>query len=411
MNEQAAEAESADRSAWGFGTATVHAGERAPRPDFTPVSTPIYSTVGYLQDDMEACDAIFGGERPGYVYTRYRNPTVSALETAVAALELGDGAVAFGSGMAALHAALLATGLKAGDRVVASRDIYGATFALLSTTLRDLGIETTFVNANDLDQVERALSETRPRVVLVETITNPLMFVSDIDRLADIAHRVGAVLLVDNTFASPYLVQPLRLGADIVVHSATKFLGGHGDVTGGVVVGNQALVDSLTALIKLTGGILGPFEAWLTLRGVKTLALRVERQCANALRVARWLAQDPRIARVNYPGLPGHPQHGLAGRQLRPGCYGGMVSFELAKAGRGEVLRFMDALRLCLPVTTLGDVYSELLYPASSSHRALTPEQRAEFGIGEGLVRMSVGIEEADDILADLDQALAAGSG
>jgi cystathionine gamma-synthase/methionine-gamma-lyase len=309
--------------------------------------------------------------------------------------------------MAALHGALLGAGLEAGDRVVASRDIYGATFALLSTLFPTLGVEATFVDGNDLAQVADAVAEKRPKVVLVETITNPLMFVTDLPRIIEIARQAGAYVLVDNTFASPYLVQPLRLGADIVVHSATKYLGGHGDVTGGVVVASGPILLNLHNLIKLTGGILGPFEAWITLRGVKTLALRVERQCQNALRVARWLAGHRRVAKVNYPGLAEHPQHALATRLLRSGCYGGMISFELADDGQDGVLRFMEALRLCLPVTTLGDVYTELLYPAMSSHRALTPAQRAAFGIGEGLVRMSVGIEDAEDIIADLDQALA----
>lgn len=408
MTDQAAEAASGQASAWHFGTTAVHAGERATKPDFTPVSTPIYSTVGYILDNMEEVDAVFGGEREGFVYTRYGNPTVAALESALARLEVSDGAVAFSSGMAALHAALLATGLKEGDHVVASRDIYGATFSLLSTLFPTLGIGTTFVDANDLAQVEAAVAAKRPRVVLVETITNPLMFVSDIPRIGDICRQVGAYLLVDNTFASPYLLQPRTQGADIVVHSTTKYLGGHGDVTGGIVVGGEPIMSSLNSLIKLTGGILGPFEAWITLRGVKTLALRVERQCENALKVAKWLQGLPRIAKVNYPGLPEHPQHALACRLLRPGHFGGMISFELAGGGRDAVMRFMDALRLCLPVTTLGDVYSELLYPAMSSHRALTPAQRAAFGIGEGLVRMSVGIEDADDIIADLEQALAA---
>ncbi|MCL4533814.1 MAG: PLP-dependent aspartate aminotransferase family protein [Bacteroidetes bacterium] len=408
MTEQAAEAASGQASVWRFGTRAVHTGERAPKPDFTPVSTPIYSTVGYMLDTMEQVDAVFGGEREGFVYTRYGNPTVAALEQAVATLELGDGAVAFGSGMAALHAALLATGLKQGDRVVASRDIYGATFSLLSTLMPTLGIETTFVDGNDLAQVEAAVLEKNPRVVLVETITNPLMFVSDIPRIVEIGHRVQAYVLVDNTFASPFLLQPRAHGADIVVHSTTKYLGGHGDVTGGIVVGAEPVLSNLSSLIKLTGGILGPFEAWITLRGIKTLALRVERQCENALKVARWLSAHPRVAKVNYPGLEEHPQHALAASLLRPGRFGGMISFELAGGDRESVMRFMDALRLCLPVTTLGDVYTELLYPAISSHRALSPAQRAAFGIGEGLVRISVGIEDAEDIIADLGQALAA---
>jgi cystathionine gamma-synthase/methionine-gamma-lyase len=250
------------------------------------------------------------------------------------------------------------------------------------------------------------MAEEKPKAVFCEIISNPLLKVADVPAVAELAHAHGAEMIVDSTFATPYLVRPLTLGVDYVVHSSTKYLGGHGDVLGGVVVTSAARRKRLWELIKLTGGNLGPDQAWLTMRGLKTLPLRMAQHCRNAAAVAAWLAEHPRIAQVNYPGLPGHPQHAVATRLFRDGCYGGMVSFEIAGADRAQVFRFMEALELILPATTLGDVYSLMLYPAHSSHRTLSPEERAAIGIGEGLVRLSVGIEDVEDIIADLDQAL-----
>jgi cystathionine gamma-synthase/methionine-gamma-lyase len=355
---------------------------------------------------MEDLDGIFAGTRRGYVYTRYGNPTVTALEEAVAALEEGEAGLAFGSGMAAIHAALLAAGARAGSTVVATQDIYGATYALLDGLMRSQGVTTRFVNMTDLAAVEATCADLRPVALIVETISNPLLKVADLPALAEVAHRHGAALLVDNTFATPLLVQPLKLGADVVIHSATKYLGGHGDALGGVVVTSEATKAELFEILKLAGGNLGPHEAWLVLRGIKTLALRMRQHCENALAVAHWLKGHPRVSKVLYPGLPMHPQHALAGRLFQEQGYGGMVAFELSGAGQTEVFRFFEWLRLCRPATTLGDVYTLMLYPAHSSHRALSPEERARIGIGDGLVRMSVGIEAVEDILEDVEQAL-----
>ncbi len=387
----------------GFASRAVHAGERAPRPDFTPTATPIYPATAFVYDETATMDAVFGNERPGYVYTRYANPTTRAMEVAVADLEGTEEAVAFASGMGAIHAAILLDA-RAGDRVVAARDVYGATYAVLANVLSTLGVETTFVDLLDLPALERTLAEVKPVLVCGETVSNPLLRVADVAAVADLAHRHGARLLIDNTFASPFLVNPVRLGADSVVHSTTKYLGGHGDVTGGVVCADRERADRLRELLKLTGAVLGPFEAWLTLRGIKTLPLRLREQSANAARVAAWLRQRPGIVRVHYPGFA---DLGPAAAQFNGEERGGMVSFEL-NGGRTEVFRFLEALRLCLPATTLGDVYSLVLYPTISSHRALTPEQRAEVGIGDGLVRLSVGIEDVADVIADLDQAVTA---
>ena len=390
-------------------TRAVHAGMHSPRPDFIPTVPPIHPSVTYRYEHMEDLDAVFAGTRQGYVYTRYGNPTVTALEEAVAALEEGETALAFGSGMAAVHAALLATGARAGSTVVAAQDLYGATYALLSQLLQSQGVTARFVDVADLEAVEATCAKLGPVALLVETISNPRLKVADLPALAGIAHRHGAALLVDNTFATPCLVQPLNLGADVVIHSSTKYLGGHGDVLSGVVVTSEARRADLFEVLKVTGANLGPQEAWLVLRGIKTLALRMRQHCENGLAVARWLEGHPRVSQVLYPGLPSHPQHALAERLFGGQGYGGMVSFELAQAGQRQVFRFFESLRVCRPATTLGDVCTLVLYPAHSSHRALSPEERARIGISDGLVRLSVGIEAVEDLLSDLEQALESG--
>jgi len=276
---------------------------------------------------------------------------------------------------------------------------------VLTKLFAHLGVQTTFVDILDLDALAATIREVKPSLVAFETISNPLLRVPDIAAIATLAHAEGARLIVDNTFASPYLINPIRHGADVVVHSTTKYLGGHGDVTGGVIATTRERTAALREQAKLTGPTLGPFEAWLTLRGIKTLPLRVHRQSESAARVAAWLAGHPAVAQVNYPG---RGDLGSAASLFNNELRGGMVSFEVAGAGQPDIFRFFQALRLCVPATTLGDVYTLVLHPAMSSHRALTPEQRAEVGIGDGLVRLSIGIEDVEDITADLDQALEA---
>jgi cystathionine gamma-synthase/methionine-gamma-lyase len=370
------------------------------------VSTPIYPSVGYLYEDMTDLDGVFGGERAGYVYPRYGSPTVSALEEAIATLEGAEDAVAYASGMGAVHGALMGAGVRAGTAVVAAADLYGATYALLERTFGSLGVKVRFVDITNLAQVSQAVADKQPVVVLCEIVSNPLMKVADVPALAEVAHKSGAALIVDSTFATPYLFRPLEVGADYALHSATKYLGGHGDVMAGVVACSAERGHDLRERQKLLGANLGPQEAWLTLRGLKTLPLRMVQHCANAQAVAEWLSDQPGVARVNYPGLPDHPQHELAARLFGGVGFGGMLSFDLAGAGQAEVFRFMEALELVQPATTLGDVYSLTLYPAHSSHRQVGAEVRADLGIGDGLVRLSVGIEDAGDIIADLEQAL-----
>jgi cystathionine gamma-synthase/methionine-gamma-lyase len=385
----------------GFSSRAVHAGERAGPLPCTPTGTPIYPSSSFFYDAATS-DAVFGGEQPGYVYTRYANPTTRALETAIAALEGTDEAVAFSSGMAALHAAILGN-IKSGAKVVAARALYGATAALLTNIFSTLGVESTFVDIFDLAEVERVLHEVKPRVLLFETISNPLVRVADVPALVELARSVRATVVVDNTFATPVLVNPARFGVDVVVHSTTKHLGGHGDVTGGAIATSSERAYELVEIAKLTGAIPGPFESWLTLRGVKTLPLRMRQQCRNAAEIARWLQQHPKIARVHYPGLS-DDQPDIFNGDLR----GGVLAFEIDGADQAAVFRFFDSLELCQPATTLGDVYTLVLYPPMSTHRGLSPVERAQAGICDGLVRLSAGIEDAEDIIADLDQALAA---
>jgi cystathionine beta-lyase/cystathionine gamma-synthase len=389
-----------------FQTRAVHAGERVPPAAYTPVTTPIWPSVGYLYESMDDLDAVLAGTKHGEVYLRYSNPTTEAFENAIADLESAEAAQAYGSGMAAIHASLLAAGVKANTSVVAALDVYGATFSLLRSLFNSLGATVRMVNVTDHAEVEAALKETKAVVLYVESISNPLLKVADVPALANLAHRYGAALLADNTFASPYLFNPIKYGTDFVIHSATKYISGHGDVLAGVVATSKENISKLYELNKLVGGVLGPFEAWLALRGLKTLPLRMKQQCQNAQQVAEWLTKHPRVKKVNYPGLASHPQHALAKSLFEDKGYGGVLSFEIDGADKAKIYRFMESLKIFLPATTLGDVYSLVLHPATSSHRSLTVEERARVGIPDRLVRLSMGIESTDDILSDLESAL-----
>jgi cystathionine beta-lyase/cystathionine gamma-synthase len=389
----------------GMATRAVHAGERI-RPDgFLPMSTPIYSSASFLYDRVEEIDAISAGARPGFTYGRHHNPTNAALEEAVAALEGGGTAVSFGSGMAAILLALLAAGVEHGASVLASQDLYGVTMKFLTDVIERWGARVEFLDLFDPAKREQALAR-RPRVLLLESLSNPLLRIADLPQWISDARAQQTRVVVDNTFATPLLLRPLELGADFVVHSATKYLGGHGDLTGGVLVCRPEFSEEVRHFSRLVGAILGPFEAWLTLRGLKTLPLRFERQCANALEVARWLEAQPRVERVHYPGLPSHPDHERCQRILAGGRAGAVASFTIRGAGRPEVFRFINALELFLKATSMGDLQSLVLYPAISSHRDLAPKQRERMGIPDNLVRLSVGIEDVADLKADLAQAL-----
>jgi cystathionine gamma-synthase/methionine-gamma-lyase len=355
---------------------------------------------------MHTVDAVLAGEQAGYVYSRFANPTVVALEQVIAQLEGTEAALACASGMSALHLTMLAAGAGTGSAVLAAQDLYGGTHAMLAQVLHEQGVRIETADMTDLVTVAEAMQQSRPVAVVVETISNPLLRVIDIPALARLAHQAGAKLIVDNTFATPCLHRPAVHGADYVVHSATKYLGGHGDVTGGVIASSHAQCHRARELQRLVGNILGPNEAWLILRGIKTLFVRMRQQCHSATQVARFLSCQRRIKRVFYPGLPTHPQFSLCRRLFPTDMCGGLVSFELQGAGQKEVFRFMDALRVIVPATSLGDVTSLVLYPAHSSHRSLSEAERLTLGVTPSLVRLSVGIEETADIIGDLAQAL-----
>jgi cystathionine gamma-synthase/methionine-gamma-lyase len=370
-------------------TQLVHAGERQGPPEGQPVATPIYASATFTYDSMQEMDQVFGGEKPGYVYTRYGNPTTAVLETLMREMEDGAVACAYATGMAAVHAALIACDIKAGSTVLASQDLYGATTSLLNSVFSAFGVKTVTVDYSDLNQVREKARESRPQVLIAETISNPLLKVCDIEATAAIAREQNARLIIDNTFATPYLVQPLKLGADMVVHSATKYLGGHADAMGGIVVSRDEFdQQALFSVMKLVGGVLGVWDAHEILRGLKTLGVRLDRQCENARRLASHLNENARVRRVHYPNL------------------GGLVAIELRDDTKEAAFRFMDALQLGVRSTSLGDVFTSVLHPATSSHRDLLPARRQELGISDGLVRISVGIESIDDIITDVEQAL-----
>jgi cystathionine gamma-synthase/methionine-gamma-lyase len=387
-----------------FSTQAVHAGNDVPTPAGHPVAPAIYPAVTYTYDHMDDLSAALH-ENAGYSYSRYGSPTIALLEKAVATLEGAEDAVAYASGMAALHGAFAQANLTPDRPVVAARNVYGATYALLNKMYANTGA-LRWVEIADRAGVKAAIDQHHPRAVVLETISNPLLKIPDLPAITEWAHAAGAIVIVDNTFATPYLYRPIEHGVDVVVHSATKYLSGHGDVLGGIVATTSQRAHELRLQQRSFGANLGPFEAWLTLRGLRTLALRMREQCANAMQVALWLKDQPSIARVIYPGLTDHPDHDLARVLFRPGDFGGMVSFELRDAAEPQVFRFMEKLKLIQTGTSLGDVYSLLLYPAQSSHHALGREERLRQGIGDGLVRLSVGIEAAEDIIADLAQAL-----
>jgi cystathionine beta-lyase/cystathionine gamma-synthase len=387
-----------------FSTLAVQAGNDVSAIAGHPVSPSIYPAVTYTYDHMDDLSAALH-ENAGYSYSRYGSPTIAQLEQAVATLEGTEDAVAYASGMGALHGAFAQANITPDRPVVAARNVYGATYALLNKMYADSNA-IHFVEITDRDAVQAAIEQHQPRAVVLETISNPLLKIPDIPAITQWAHAAGAIVIVDNTFATPYLYNPIDHGVDVVVHSATKYLSGHGDVLAGVVATTAQRAHELRLQQRTLGANLGPFEAWLTLRGIRTLGLRMREQCANAMKVAQWLSEQPAIARVIYPGLPDHPDHELAKRLFRADHFGGMVSFELRDAAEPQVFRFMEALKLIQAATSLGDVYSLLLYPAQSSHHALGREERLRQGIGDGLVRLSVGIEDADDIITDLAQAL-----
>jgi cystathionine beta-lyase/cystathionine gamma-synthase len=387
---------------------TVHWSDRRKSGDFIPSATPIYTATSYIYESMEDLDRVFALEKQGPSYSRFDNPTRAALEELVRELEGGAGAVACASGMSALYLGLTAALIDRPKRVLAANALYGSTMHMLMSIFGPMGVEPSLVDVYDLAAVEKALADVKPGAMLIETISNPLLRVAAIDRIAELAREAAVPLLVDSTFATPMLLRPLEFGANIVVHSATKYLAGHGDVLGGVIIADKASFDTVRGLARTIGPVMGPFESYLTMRGIKTLALRVERQCSNACKVAQWLASEPKVDRVYFTGDPAHPDAATIARLFPRNQTGAMVAFELKGLARADVLAFMDRLKMIVRGTSLGDVHTMMLYPVMSSHRDISPKQRERMGIRENLVRMSVGIEAAEDIVADLAQALGA---
>ena len=382
-----------DPKSYGFATRAIHAGQ-PPDPTTGAVTVPVYLTSTYVQDGL--------GEHKGFEYTRVQNPTRFALEDNVASLEEGARGHAFASGMAAIAALL--TLVKTGEHVVVSQDVYGGTYRLFTQILERYGVRFSWVDATSLDAIEAAI-EPDTRLLFLETPTNPLMQITDLAAASELAHRHGVLVAVDNTFLSPYLQRPLTLGADVVMHSTTKFLNGHSDALGGVLVAKQRQHGEWFDFVqKSVGAVLAPFDSFLLLRGIKTLPVRMERHEANARAVAAFLGDHPKVHRVLYPGLPDHPGFTVQQRQARG--FGAMISFELGSYEAAK--RFLDRLEVMSLAESLGGVETLISHPATMTHASLPPERRARLGITDGLVRVSVGIEDCADLLADLERALGA---
>jgi cystathionine beta-lyase/cystathionine gamma-synthase len=384
-----------------FETLVARGGRDVPSAS-RPLTPPIYQTNVYVFEDMDTVESVWEHKSPGFVYGRYGTANHTMLEELVAALEGAEAAVACASGMGATTALVLAM-FEAGDHLVAARDLYGSTKAFLGDEARRLGIETEFVDATDPARILGALRP-RTRAVFVEALSNPLLRLADLPALAPELSRRGVELIVDSSLASPAVFRPIVHGATVVVHSLTKFISGHGDVTGGIVLGRAETVGRVRNAMIRAGANLGPFDAWLATRGARTLAVRLERQCASALTLAGFLEGHAAVARVHYPGLPSHPQHALA-KRLMPRLHGAMLSFDL-RGGAVAVERFMARTRLLEFAPSFGDVATTWTYPARTSHRRVAEEEQAAMGIGPGLIRVSVGLEDPDDLIADLGGAL-----
>ena len=387
----------------GLGTTAIHAGTL--KNLYGTLAMPIYQTSTFIFDSAEQGGRRFALEEDGYIYTRLGNPTTTVLENKIAALEEGEAAVATSSGMGALSSTLW-TVLKAGDHIVTDKTLYGCTFALMNHGLTKFGVEVTFVDTSNLDEVKKAMKK-NTRVVYLETPANPNLKIVDLEALAKLAHtNPNTLVIVDNTFATPYMQKPLKLGADIVVHSVTKYINGHGDVIAGLVITNKELADQIrfVGLKDMTGAVIGPQEAYYIIRGMKTFEIRMERHCKNARAVVDFLNKHPKIEKVYYPGLETHPGYEIAKKQMKD--FGAMISFEL-KGGFEAGKALLNNLSLCSLAVSLGDTETLIQHPASMTHSPYTKEEREAAGITDGLVRLSVGLENIEDIIADLEQGLA----
>ncbi len=389
-----------DRENWRFDTLAVRSGQI--HTSEGEHSEPIFPTSSFVFSSAAEAAARFSGESPGNIYSRFTNPTVRTFEQRLAALEGGEACVATASGMSAILATCAAL-LKAGDHMVASRSIFGTSVVLFRNYLGRFAVETSFVSLTDIEEWKRAIRK-NTRLLFLETPSNPLTEVADIEALARLAHEHGCLLVVDNCFCTPALQRPLALGADIVVHSATKYIDGQGRCLGGAVVGDRERVGKeVFGFLRTAGPSMSPFNAWVFLKGLETLGLRMKAHSANATALAQWLSHQPGIGRVFFPGLPSHPQHALARRQQSD--FGGLISFEL-EGGKAAAWKLIDALRIISITANLGDTKSTVTHPATTTHGRLTPEERAQSGISDGLVRISVGLEDVEDLKEDLERGL-----
>jgi methionine-gamma-lyase len=391
------------RTKGGFATRAIHIGHKAAEVSGA-LTPPVFMTSTYAFESAEAGEEIFRGEREGYVYGRTRNPTQAIFEERIASLENAEAGLAAASGMAAFSSTLW-TLLQAGDRVVIDHTLYGNSFVLFVRGLTRFGVKVTVADLTKLDVAASAIAKTAPKLVFFESPANPNLRIIDIAAISQMAHDAGALLIVDNTFATPVLQQPLLLGADLVVHSATKFIGGHGDLIAGAVAGRKEMIDSIrrNGLRYFTGATIAPMTAFLLLRGLKTLELRMERHCASALAIAQLLEQHPAIASVSYPGLSQSPFHSLARRQMTG--FGGLIACEL-RGGKKEGMAFMNRLALVTRAVSLGDAETLVQHPASMTHSTYTQEERQKHGISDGLIRFSIGLETLSDLKDDILQAL-----
>ena len=387
---------------YGLGTTAIHAGTL--KNLYGTLAMPIYQTSTFIFDSAEQGGRRFALEEAGYIYTRLGNPTTTVLENKIAVLEEGEAGVAMSSGMGAISSTLW-TVLKAGDHIVTDKTLYGCTFALMNHGLTKFGVEVTFVDTSNLDEVKKAMKE-NTRVVYLETPANPNLKIVDLEGVCKVAHtNPNTLVIVDNTFATPYMQKPLKLGVDVVVHSATKYLNGHGDVIAGLVVTNKELADQIrfVGLKDMTGAVLGPQEAYYIIRGLKTFEIRMERHCKNARTITDFLNKHPKVEKVYYPGLESHPGYEIAKKQMKD--FGAMISFEL-KGGFEAGKTLLNNLKLCSLAVSLGDTETLIQHPASMTHSPYTKEEREAAGITDGLVRLSVGLENVEDIIADLEQGL-----
>ncbi len=390
----------------GMSTQCVHAGMGWERPDVWTPNVPIYNGLVYYYDRIEQLDDMIYGKRAGYGYARWGSPTVTALERALSTLEGAEATLACSSGMAAISLALLGVGLTQNAPILCSNDVYGSTYDMVKHTFPTLGGRVILADFLDLGALRDIFEREHPRVVFFEVMTNPLCKVIDAPAVIEMAHGYGARVIVDNTFATPYLFNAIEAGADFVCESLSKFIGGHSDLLGGSVSCRQADMENLEALQTQVGNTLDANAAFLALRGLKTFVLRLERHCANGLELARFLEVHPMVERVWYPGLPSHPHYATAKRIFQDGRFGGMMSFELCDGGKEKVFRFINALQLVLPAGSLGDVNSLIVYPAGTTHHWLSEDELKTIGITPGTLRLSVGIENIEDLKADLDRAL-----